>query len=524
MELSKTTIGIELGSTRIKAVMLNDKYEIIAQGFYDWENKFINGIWTYDIAEVILGLQSCYKDLASNFEARYDQKLTTTGAIGISGMMHGYLVFDKEGNHLAEFRTWRNTITEEASKILSKEFNFNIPQRWSVSHIYQAIINNEAEVKNIDFATTLAGYIHYKLTNKRVIGIGDGSGMFPIDTNILDYDKKMLDKFESLVKNKVSWKLLDILPKILVAGDNAGYLTKEGALLLDPTGTLLPGIPLCPPEGDQPTGMVATNSVRSNTGNASFGTSFNITIVTNKNIGLHPEINVITSPAGVNASLVHVSNGTGEINAWMNLFSEVIELFGNKIDKNELYSKLFNTSLSASYDVNGLLAYNYNSGEPIAKINEGRPLIIRKPGTNIKISDFMRMQIYSLLTTIRMGMDILTEKEGVKINKIYGHGGFFKTPIVGQRLLSAAINTPVIVLKSAGEGGPYGMALLASYYLFKEDNEKLEDFLDNKVFKDLPSDYQMAMQDDIDDFNLYYQRFLDGLNIEKEAIKATKYN
>lgn len=522
MNLLKTTIGIELGSTRIKAVMLDDSYEIIAQGFYDWENKLVNGVWTYDMDEVISGLQACYQDLKYNFENKYKMKLTRTGAIGISGMMHGYLVFDSKDNQLAEFRTWRNTITSEAASILSKEFNFNIPQRWSVAHIYQAILNKEKDVDKIAFATTLAGYIHYRLTGERVIGIGEGSGMFPIDTDTLDYDKAMVDKFNRLISDDVCWKILDILPKNLIAGENAGYLTPLGAKLLDPTGDLEAGIPLCPPEGDMGTGMVATNSVRANTGNASIGTSSNLTIITNKKIGMYPEIDVILSPSGIDAALVHVNNGTSDINAWVNLFAEVIELSGAAVDKGKLFTKLFTNSMNASNDVSGLLAYNYYSGEPIAKINEGRPVVVRNPEYSMNVADFMRAHMYSLLATIRMGMDILFEKEGIRIDKIYGHGGFFKTPVVGMRMLSAAISTKVLTLSSAGEGGPYGMALLASYYLYKENGEKLEDYLDNKVFVTAKTECELATEEEIKGFNEFYDRFVKGLSIEIKAIEATK--
>lgn len=520
MDLLKTTIGIEFGSTRIKAVMLDDNYEIIAQGFYDWENKLVNGVWTYDMDEIIKGLQACYGDLKKNFESKYGISLTTTGAIGISGMMHGYLAFDKNGKQIGEFRTWRNTITEEAASILTSKFNFNIPQRWSIAHIYQAILNKEDRVKDIDFATTLAGYIHYLLTNKRVVGIGEGSGIFPVDTSKVAYDEDMVNIFNELVKDEVPWKILDILPTNLLAGDNAGYLTLEGAKLLDPTGTLKSGIPFCPPEGDMGTGMVATNSVRANTGNVSIGTSSNATILTNKKIGLYKELDVIVSPSGVDAALVHVNNGTSDINGWVNLLVETFKLMGFEVNKGDLYTKLFTSSLEG--DVDGLMSFNYYSGEPIPKFFEGRPLVIRDPSKKMHIGDFMKMHIYSVLTTIRMGMDILINKEGVKINKIYGHGGFFKTPVVGKRALSAALKTPVLTLSSAGEGGPYGMALLASYYLFKEENESLEDFLDNKVFVKASSTSELASKEEIEDFENYYRVFLNTLSVEKEAIEKFK--
>jgi sugar (pentulose or hexulose) kinase len=520
MNLLKTTIGIEFGSTRIKGVMIDDNFQIIAQGFYDWENKLVNGIWTYDMDEIINGLQTCFKDLKSDFERKFGEPLTTTGAIGISGMMHGYLVFDKNGKQISEFRTWRNTITEQAASTLTEKFNFNIPQRWSIAHIYQAILNNEEGVNDIDFATTLAGYIHYRLTGERVIGIGEGSGIFPVDTSKVSYDENMIDIFNQLVEGKVSWKILDILPKNLLAGVNAGYLTDDGAKLLDPTGTLKPGIPLCPPEGDMGTGMTATNSVRANTGNVSIGTSSNATILTNKKIGLYRELDVIVSPSGVDAALVHVNNGTSDINAWVNLLAETLELMGHTVNKGELYTKLFTSSLEG--DADGLMSFNYYSGEPIPKFFEGRPLLIRDPSKKMHIGDFMKMHIYSVLTTIRMGMDILVNKENVQINKVYGHGGFFKTPVVGQRMLSAALKTPVLTLSSAGEGGPYGMALLAGYYVFKEENETLEDFLDQKVFANSSSSLEKASEEEIAKFDKYYQVFLDTLTVESEAIKTLK--
>ena len=518
----KKYLGIEFGSTRIKAVLINDNYEIIASGSFVWENQLVNGVWTYELELAKQGLQKCYQELKRDYQNKYKEKLTHIDCIGVSGMMHGYLVFDKDGNQLAEFRTWRNTITEQASKILSKEFDFHIPQRWTVAHIYQAFLNKEKEVKNIAFATTLAGYFHYLLTGEKVVGIGEASGMFPIDSKTHQFDEKMLQKFDEIIKNDADWQLIDIFPKVLIAGEKAGKLTKNGSLLLDPSGDLEEGVIFCPPEGDMGTGMVCTNSVLPGTGNSSIGTSSNITLITDRNIGNYPEIDVITTPTGINAALVHVNNGTSEINAWEKLFKEVVNTFNPSINDGDVFNLMFNASLKGRNDSKGILPVDYFSGEPVTGVNEGKLLLIREPDADMNLANFMRSHIYSLLATIRLGVDILREKESVTISKIVGHGGFFKTPVVGQTMLSAALNVPVSTLESAGEGGPYGEALLASYLVEKENNEALEDYLNNKVFAKQKSIEIIAEKEDVEGFNRFLVQYKKAIQIEKETIKVFK--
>ena len=458
MNLKETVIGIELGSTRIKSVLLGRNHQVLASGSFTWENSLVNGIWTYSLTEVQNGLQACFADLKRDVKEKYAQNLTTTGAIGISAMMHGYLPFDKDDNQLCEFRTWRNTITAAAAEKLTALFGFNIPQRWSIAHLYQAMIHKEAHVPNIAYITTLAGYVHYKLTGKKVMGVGEASGMFPIDSNTNQYDAEMVKKFNELT----GVDLLSLLPEVLSAGDEAGNLTKEGALYLDPSGELEAGIPLVPCEGDAGTGMVATNSVRVRTGNVSAGTSDFAMVVVDKKLKVHREIDMVTTPVGKPVAMVHCNNCTSDINAWISLFRESIDLFGFTVDTNTLYTKLFKVALEGDNDCGDLLSYNYYSGEGVTDLDQGRPLFIRKADSAFSLANFMRTHLYSALATLKIGMDILSE-ENVEIDKIYGHGGFFKTEEVGQRILSAAINTPVSVMQTAGEGGPYGMALLCAY-------------------------------------------------------------
>lgn len=517
MNLKNTVIGIEFGSTRIKAVLLDDSFNILAQGEHAWENSFEDGIWTYSLNEVKEGLQDCYKNLKEDVKNKYNITLNTTGAIGISGMMHGYLPLDENGNQLCEFRTWRNTITEEAANKLSELFDFNIPQRWSIAHYYQAILNNEAHVKDIAYLTTLAGYVHYVLTGEKFMGIGEASGMFPIDSNTLAYDEVMLNKFKELT----DINLLDILPTIKLAGEDAGKLTKEGSLFLDPSGDLEISIPIVPCEGDAGTGMVATNSVRVKTGNVSAGTSDFAMIVTDKKLNRHKEIDMVTTPSGKAVAMVHCNNCTSDINAWVTLFKETLNLFGKEVDNNTLYTKLFEIALNGNEDCGDLLSYNYYSGEGVTDLNEGRLLFLRKADSKFNLANFMRTHLYSALATLKIGMDILN-KENVEIDKIYGHGGFFKTPGVGQRILSAAINTPVSVMTTAGEGGPYGMALLCAYYLWKQDNETLENFLDNRVFNNCESNTIMADLNEVDGFNKFIEDYKKCLAVESEAIKCWK--
>ena len=514
INLKETAIGIELGSTRIKAVLINKKHEVLAQGDHTWENSLINGVWTYSLEEVREGLQDCFRNLKNEVRKKYDITLNTTGAIGISAMMHGYLPFDENDRQLCEFRTWRNTMTGEAADKLSELFDFNIPQRWSIAHLYQAILNKEPHVGNIAYINTLAGYVHYVLSGERVMGIGEASGMFPIDSEKLCYDEEMVRKFNELT----GLDLLKMLPEIRLAGEPAGNLSQKGATYLDPDGDLEAGIPLAPCEGDAGTGMAATNSVRVATGNVSAGTSDFAMIVTEGKLNRHREIDMVTTPAGKAVAMVHCNNCTSDINAWVKLIRDSLSLFGTKVSTNELYTRLFEEALKGDEDCGGLLSYNYYSGEGVTDLNEGRLLFMRKPDAEFNLANFMRTHLYSALATLKIGMDILAE-EKVRINKIYGHGGFFKTEGVGQRMLSAAINAPVSVMETAGEGGPYGMALLCAYMLWKQDGETLEDYLDDKVFARAKTSTVMADQQEIEGFNRFINSYVKCLSVEKEAIR-----
>lgn len=516
--LKDTVLGIELGSTRIKAVLLDKGHCPIASGSFEWENQLVDGVWTYSLDAVHAGIQACYADLKQNVKKNFGTDLTTVGAIGVSGMMHGYLPFDKDGKQLAAFRTWRNTSTGEAAAKLTELFNFNIPQRWSIAHLYQAILNGEEHVKNIAFLTTLAGYIHYKLTGERVVGIGEGSGMFPVDSRTMDYHEEMIQKFD--VISGQSWKLRDIMPKIVVAGKNAGYLTETGARFLDPTGTLRPGIPLAPCEGDAGTGMTATNSVRVYTGNVSAGTSDFAMIVTDRELGVHQEVDMVTTPVGLPVAMVHCNNCTSDINAWVKLFSEFADMIGAPQNKNELFSQLFRKALEGEADCGGLLSYNYFSGEGVTALDNGRPVFARTPDCRFTLANFMRTHLLSALATLKIGLDILIKEENIKVVKLYGHGGFFKTPGVGQRMLSAAVGAPVSVMETAGEGGPYGMALLCAYMLWHDKNETLEDYLDNKVFANASSSTLMAERTEIAGFNRFLERYKKAFIIEKKAVET----
>ena len=514
-------LGIEFGSTRIKGVLIDDNYNIIASGSFIWENQLINNIWTYSLEDAKRGLKECFSNLKKDYEDKYHEKLTSICSIGLSGMMHGYLILDKNDHQLAEFRTWRNTMTEEASKILTEKLGFQVPQRWSVSHIYQAILNKEKEVKDINFATTLAGYFHYLLTGEKVLGIGEASGVFPIDPKTKDYNQKMMHISNQLVKNNVPWQFENIFPKVLLAGENAGYLTKEGRDLLDDSKELEIGIPFCPPEGDMATGMVCTNSVKEGMGNISIGTSSNFTVVTNRDIKVYSEIDVISSPNGINAALVHVNNGTSEINAWEKLFKEAIHQFNKDVKDEDIYSLMFESALKGDKYPYGIYSVDYYSGEPVTHVNEGKLLMVREPDSILNLSNFMRAHINSLLCTIRIGVDILRNDEHIKLNKVVGHGGFFKSIEPSSLLLSASLSVPVITLKSASEGGPYGEAILAAY-LIKKDNRSLEDFLDNEIFIKQESNEVMANKEDILGFEKFFMNYHKTLQIEKECIKTFK--
>lgn len=518
MNFKETTLGIELGSTRIKAVLIDRNHLPIAQGDYEWENQLINGVWTYSMDMIHHGIRTCFASLRADVHEKFGVNITTVGAIGVSAMMHGYLPFDKDGNQLAEFRTWRNTITGEAAGKLTDLFGFNIPQRWSIAHLYQAILNGEAHVSEIAYLTTLAGYIHWQLTGKKVMGVGEASGMFPIDSAKNDYDAEMLDKFDAI--SGMPWKLRDILPEVLVAGEDAGTLTEAGARFLDVTGGLEAGIPVAPCEGDAGTGMAATNSVRVRTGNVSAGTSDFAMIVTDQKLGVHREIDMVTTPAGAPVAMVHCNNCTSDINAWVNLFGEFADLIDAHQNKGKLFIALFNKAMEGDADCGGLLSYNYFSGEGVTDLDEGRPLFARKQNAKFTLANFMRTHILSALATLKIGLDILTQTEHVAIDKLYGHGGFFKTPGVGQRMLSAAVGAPVSVMETAGEGGPYGMALLAAYRIWKEDGETLEDYLDNKVFSTAITSTLTASEEDTKGFAAFLETYKNALPMEKCATEV----
>ncbi len=521
IETGKTVLGIEFGSTRIKAVLIGEDNAPIASGSHDWENRLIDNIWSYTLDDIWNGLQDCYSDLLSEVKDKYGVVIKKISAIGFSGMMHGYMAFNDKDELLVPFRTWRNTITGEASEKLTKEFNYHIPQRWSIAHLYQAVLNGEEHVKDIRFITTLAGYIHWKLTGEKAMGIGEASGMFPIDIATKDYYPSMLEKFDKLVEGKgFSWKISDILPKVLVAGENAGVLTEEGAKLLDVSGNLEAGILFCPPEGDAGTGMAATNSVAVHTGNVSAGTSVFAMLVLEKELSkVYDELDLVTTPSGELVAMVHCNNCTSDLNAWVNLFKEFAECFDIDVDMNKLFGTLYNKALEGDKDCGGLLAYNYFSGEHITGFDEGRPLFVRKPDSNFNLANFMRTHLLTSLGALKTGLDILIKKEGVKVNMLYAHGGLFKTKGVGQSLMAAATDTPVAVMETAGEGGAWGIALLASYMLNKSQNQSLEDFLDKEVFAGKKGETLKPDKRDVSGFDKFLETYTKGLKIERAAVE-----
>lgn len=522
IESGNTALGLEFGSTRIKAVLIDADHNPIASGDHVWENRLDNGIWTYTLDDIWTGLRDSYKKMAEDVKAKYDTELTTIGAIGFSAMMHGYMAFDKEGKLLVPFRTWRNSTTGPASEALTELFQYNIPQRWSISHLYQAILNEEEHVKDIDFFTTLAGYIHWQLTGEKVLGVGDASGMFPINPETKDYDVEKIEKFDALVADKnFPWKLRDILPKALNAGDKAGVLTEEGAKLLDETGKLQAGILLCPPEGDAGTGMAATNSVAKRTGNVSAGTSVFAMIVLEKELQkVYPEIDLVTTPDGSLVGMVHANNCTSDLNAWVGLFKEFAENFGIEVDMNKLFGTLYNKALEGDADCGGLLSYGYLSGENITDVSEGRPMFVRSPESNFNLANFMRVHLFTALGALKVGMDILLKEEKVEIDSILGHGGLFKTKGVGQGILAAAINAPVSVMETAGEGGPWGMALLASYMINKAEGESLQNYLTEKVFAGNAGTSMDPDPKDVEGFEVFIERYKKGVAIEQEAVRS----
>jgi len=524
IESGKTVLGIEFGSTRIKAVLIGEDHKPIASGSHEWENKHENGVWTYSLEDVWAGLQDSYRNLSKEVLEKYNTPLKTIGSIGFSAMMHGYMAFDKDGNLLVPFRTWRNTITGQAAEKLTDLFQFNIPQRWSIAHLYQAILNKEPHIKDISHQTTLAGYVHWKLTGQKVLGIGEASGMFPIDSTTNDYDKSMIEQFNKQLKaENIPWKLLDILPKVLVAGDAAGVLTEEGAKLLDPAGGLKAGIPFCPPEGDAGTGMVATNSVAVRTGNVSAGTSVFAMIVLEKALSkLYPEIDMVTTPTGKPVAMVHSNNCTSDLNAWVGLFQEFTAALGVEISQSKLFEMLYQKALTGDADAGGLLAYSYLSGEHITHLEEGRPLFVRTPESRFTLSNFMRVNLFSSLGALKIGMDILFEQEKVKLDQLLGHGGFFKTKDVGQKMMAAAMNVPVSVMETAGEGGAWGIALLASYMLNKAKDEPLEAYLSKKVFAGENGTTIAPDKADVAGFATFMERYKKGLVIERAAVDGLR--
>lgn len=524
IQSGNTVLGIEFGSTRIKAVLIGEDHAPIASGSHEWENRYENGIWTYSLEDVWTGLQESYRKLSDEVSQRYSTPIQTIGAIGFSAMMHGYMAFDSEANLLVPFRTWRNTITGQAAEQLTDLFQFNIPQRWSIAHLYQAILNKEAHVKDISHLTTLAGYVHWKLTGQKVLGVGEASGMFPIDSTTNDYDQRKIELFnQRLAAEAIAWKLQDILPKVLVAGDAAGALTAEGARLLDPTGQLQAGIPLCPPEGDAGTGMVATNSVGERTGNVSAGTSVFAMIVLEKALSkLYPEIDMVTTPTGKPVAMVHSNNCTSDLNAWVDLFGEFTQALGVDVSESRLYELLYTKALAGDADGGGLLSYNYFSGEHITHLEEGRPLFVRTPESRFTLANFMRVHLFSALGALKIGLDILFEQEQVQIDQVLGHGGFFKTKDIGQRFMAAAMHVPVSVMETAGEGGAWGIALLAAYMLHKAANEPLESYLSSKVFAEEQGTTIAPDPADVSGFAAFMERYKKGLIIERTAVDVLR--
>ena len=518
----KTSLGIEFGSTRIKAVLIDDTYVTIAAGDYGWASHLEDGLWSYSQKEIWTGLQTAYAALAEDVENAYGEKLTRVGRIGFSAMMHGYLAFDKDGELLVPFRTWQNTNTFEAHEKLSELFQYNIPERWSIAHLYQAVLDNEEHIGKVDFFTTLAGYVHWKLTGKKVLGVGDASGMFPIDPTTHTYETEFIKKFNAIPEVAAQpWKLADLLPEPLVAGTPAGTLTEEGAKLLDPTGTLQPGITFAPPEGDAGTGMVATNSVRVRTGNVSAGTSiFAMVVLEHKLERLHPEVDLVTTPAGDLAGMSHANNFTSDLNAWVGLFGQFAAAIGTPVDAGTLYGTLFRAAIADDVDSNcgGLINYPFRSGEFLAGLPEGRPLFARGPEARMSLGNFMRAQLFSAFSPVKIGMDVMTKDESVAVDSLVGHGGIFTTPKVAQKILAAAFDTPIKVMSTAAEGGAWGMAVLADY-LWHAD-QPLDEFLDARVFADAASTTENPDEGDVAGFEEFFDRFRKGLPIEHTAIQT----
>lgn len=516
----KSIIGIEFGSTRIKAVLIDNNHVPLATGIHDWQNELLDGVWTYSLDNVKSGLQKCFSDLMKNVEEKYNVKLETASAIGISAMMHGYLAFDEKGDQLVPFRTWRNTMTEEAAERLTDAFDFNIPQRWSVAHLYQAILNKEPHISKLSFITTLAGYVHFLLTGEKVIGVGDASGIFPIDSLKSDYDVSMLNRFDTLTSGTdLKLSISQLLPRIVPAGECAGILTEDGAKLLDPTGTFHSGIRFCPPEGDAQTGMVATNSITPKTGNVSAGTSiFSMIVLEKKLATVHREIDIVTTPCGSPVAMVHCNSCTSDLDAWFNMFGGFLKEAGVEISKANLYDMLYRLASEGAPDCNGIISYNYYAGEPVTGVRDGKPLLMRNPDSDFNIRNLARSLVYSCVAALKAGMDILTEQENVKLERIYAHGGFFKTPMPTQNYLAAALGADVTLMQTAGEGGAWGIALLASYMVNKNTGETLETYLGGRVFADMKGSTVSPNQVDIEGINSYMKKYISGLSAVRASV------
>ena len=521
IQKGRTALGIELGSTRIKAVLIGPDHGPIASGDHTWENKLENGYWTYPLDEVWTGIQAAFAALAANVREKYGLPLTTVGAMGISGMMHGYLPFDKAGNQLAAFRTWRNTTTGPAAEELNALLGFNIPQRWSIAHLYQAVLNGEEHVSHIAYLTTLAGYVHWKLTGQMVLGVGEASGMFPMDSECCDFDLSRLQKVQDLMESHgVTLTLRSILPQVLSAGAPAGSLTEEGAKLLDPTGAFQPGIPLCPPEGDAGTGMAATNSVAARTGNVSAGTSVFAMVVLERPLkAVHPELDLVTTPTGRPVAMVHINTCTSDLDAWVGLLGQVAQAAGKPFSKRELYSLFYQQALEGAPDAGGLVSFNCYSGEPVMGLEKGCPPLARRPDAALTLPNLARAILYAAMAALKIGMDILLKDEGVRLDRLLGHGGLFKEPVVGQKLLAGALDVPVTVRSTAGEGGPWGMALLAAYLVEKDGDETLEHYLD-RVFSESQGTAIVPDAGDVNGFAVFLENYRAALASEDAAAQA----
>ena len=521
IEQGRTALGIELGSTRIKAVLTGPDLLPIASGSHDWENAYVDRRWTYSLESVWSGIQDCFASLAEDVRRRHGVELSRVGALGVSAMMHGYLALDADGELLVPFRTWRNTNTGPASEQLGALFEYNIPHRWSVAHLQQAILDGEDHVARIAHLTTLAGYVHWQLSGERVLGVGDASGMFPIEGG--RYDPRMLGQFDELVaEHRYGWTLAELLPSIRTAGDAAGELSEAGARRLDPSGRLQPGAPMCPPEGDAGTGMVATNSVAPRTGNVSAGTSiFAMVVLEHELSRVHRELDLVTTPAGDPVAMVHCNNGASELNAWAGLFAEFARAIGAEADPTTVFEALFRSALDGAPDCDGVLAFNYLAGEPITDLEEGRPLLLRTPGSRFDLGTFMRAQLFSALATLRIGMDVLLAQEQVGLDRLFAHGGLFKTPGVAQGLLAAALDTPVAVGEIAAEGGAWGIAVLAAFRDRRAGDQTLGDFLDSAVFAAAELSTAEPDPTDVAGFDAFMARYTAALPVQRVAVEHT---